>query len=228
MNIAIIPARGGSKRIPRKNIKDFCGKPIIAYSIETALESGLFDKVIVSTDDEEIAEVARKYGAECPFMRPKELADDFIGTNAVVKHTVEWYKSCNITISNVCLIYATSPLLTKETLQTAQQQYNNSDCDIVFCAVEYDFPIWRALKPSSNGNVTPIFEQSINKRSQDLPQAIHDAGQFYWGKPNAFKLDSSIFNEKCTPYLIPSFRAQDIDTLNDWKKAELAYRLIND
>ena len=225
MNLAIIPARGGSKRIPRKNIKDFCGKPIIAYSIETAIKSGLFDKVIVSTDDEEIAEVARNYGAETPFMRPEELADDYTGTTAVAKHAIEWYLEQGIEFENICLIYATAPFLCQKNLQLGLNSLLNESRDFCFSAAQYNFPVQRSLVITSAGNVTPLIESAIEHRSQDLELVIHDAGQFYWGRSHAFLNFGQIFACNSKPILIPSYLVQDIDTDDDWYRAQLLYKL---
>lgn len=223
MNIAIIPARGGSKRIPRKNIKDFCGKPIIAYSIEVALESGLFDRVIVSTDDEEIAQVARKYGAEVPFMRPKELADDYTGTTAVAEHTIRWFKEIDIIVDYACLIYATAPLLQVKYVKEGYDNIIKNDVDFSFSATTYDFPVQRSLQVLENGGVIPMFQEHINNRSQDLKEVIHDAGQFYWGVPDAFRENLQVFSARAVPVIVPRILAQDIDTTEDFFQAELLF-----
>jgi len=226
MNIAIIPARGGSKRIPRKNIKDFCGKPIIAYSIEVALESGLFDKVIVSTDDAEIAEVAREYGAEVPFIRPAALADDFTGTTAVAAHAIEWLSAQGISIDYACLIYPTAPLLQEKYLKQGFDKVKITGCDFSFSATSYAFPIQRSLRVLENGGVEPMFKEHINSRSQDLEYVIHDAGQFYWGKKRAFETASSLFCELAHPVILENHLVQDIDDDNDWHKAQLLYQQL--
>ncbi|MGB1299331.1 MAG: pseudaminic acid cytidylyltransferase [Psychrobium sp.] len=222
MNIAIIPARGGSKRIPRKNIKDFCGKPIIAYSIETALESDLFDKVIVSTDDEEIAEVAREYGAEVPFMRPKELADDYTGTTAVVRHALEWYLEQGVEFEYACLIYATAPLLKLEYLIEGFKMLSDNK-PMCFAATKYRFPIERAITITSGGAVSPFSKSHIKMRSQDLSPKYHDTGQFYWAKSNIFMAEACFFSEYSSAVLVPSNHAQDIDDFEDWELAEYLY-----
>lgn len=223
MNLAIIPARGGSKRIPRKNIKDFCGKPIIAYSIETAIKSGLFDKVIVSTDDEEIAEVARNYGAETPFMRPKELADDYTGTTAVAKHAIEWYLEQGIEFEYACLIYATAPLLKLEYLIGGFRLLSESK-PMSFSATKYRFPIERAITINPEGTISPFSENHVQMRSQDLSPKYHDTGQFYWAKSNIFMAETCFFSEHSSAVLIPSNQAQDIDELEDWELAQCIYQ----
>ncbi len=228
MNLAIIPARGGSKRIPRKNIKDFCGKPIIAYSIETAIKSGLFDKVIVSTDDEEIAEVARNYGAETPFMRPKELADDYTGTTAVAKHAIEWYLEQGIEFEYACLIYATAPMLDIKDLRSGFKALEEYKRDFCFAATHYDFPIQRSLTITQSGSVKPFFDHNIDKRSQDLTTVIHDAGQFYWGTSYAYLRTAQIFSSNTSPIIIPSYLAQDIDTIDDWQRAQLIFKITKE
>jgi N-acylneuraminate cytidylyltransferase len=224
--IAIIPARGGSKRIPHKNVKNFCGKPIIAYSIEAARESQLFDKIIVSTDDEQIAEVARKYGAEIPFMRPKELADDFTGTNAVVKHAIQWFKDRNESIQYACCIYATAPFVQTKYLKQAFDKLISTGKDYVFSVTTFAFPIQRAIKVNQKGEVDPFFPEYVSSRSQDLEEAFHDAGQFYWGKWDAFLKDKPLFSCQSCPEIIPRYLVQDIDTIEDWQQAELMYKTV--
>jgi len=226
MNIAIIPARGGSKRIPRKNIKDFCGKPIIAYSIEVALDSGLFDKVIVSTDDAEIAEVAIKYGAQVPFMRPASLADDFTGTTAVAAHAIEWFSTQGISIDYACLIYPTAPLLQEEYLKQGFEKVKQTNCDFSFSATSYAFPIQRSLRVLENGGVEPMFKEHINSRSQDLEHVIHDAGQFYWGTPDVFNESLQVFSSRAKHINIPRGLVQDIDTPEDFEFAQSMFYIF--
>ncbi len=222
MIVAMIPARGGSKRIPRKNIKLFHGKPIIAYSIEAALSSGLFDEVIVSTDDKEIAEVAERYGAKVPFMRPDNIADDYATTVDVIKHTLSWYADQAVDVSEICCIYATAPLIKVADLTEAYHLLIHESLDYVFSATEYSFPIQRAFKINKDG-LCEMFEPAhLKSRSQDLTKAYHDAGQFYFGKASAFLADKNVFNgADSKPHLLPSYRVQDIDTLADWTRAEL-------
>lgn len=186
MNIAIIPARGGSKRIPKKNIRNFLGKPIIAYSIEVALESGLFEKVIVSTDDDEIAEIAREYGAITPFKRPKELADDFTGTTPVVNHVINLRIDQGWELDYVCCIYSTAPFFNKEILQSSYQQLIDTNKSYTYSITSFPFPIQRAVKLNDNGVPIPFYPEMMPCRSQDLPEAFHDAGQFYLGSKDAF------------------------------------------
>ncbi|MEA1956690.1 MAG: pseudaminic acid cytidylyltransferase [Campylobacterota bacterium] len=224
--IAIIPARGGSKRIPRKNIKDFFGKPLIAYSIEVALKSKLFDKIIVSTDDEEIASIAKKYGAEVPFLRPKKLSDDFSGTGVVVNHAIEYLKNQGEVFDFVCTIYATAPLLQKEYLIEGFEKLKNSDAKNTFSSTSMPFPIQRTFKLNDNGRCKMFTPEHFQTRSQDLEEAYQDAGQFYWTKINK-KSNEIIFGSDSIPIILPRHLVQDIDTLEDWKRAELMYEIIN-
>ncbi|MDN3448456.1 pseudaminic acid cytidylyltransferase [Psychrobacter sp. APC 3281] len=226
MKIAVIPARGGSKRIPRKNIKEFCGKPMIAYSIEAALQSGCFDKVIVSTDDTEIAEVARRYGAEVPFIRPAELSNDYTGTIPVVRHAVEWCMQQGVDPQLVCCLYATAPFVTPKYLQQGLQQIIEQDADYAFTVTSYAFPIQRAIKISSQLGIEMFDSNNFNTRSQDLEEAWHDAGQFYWGKAEAWLSEKIIFGPDSTPVILPRHRVQDIDTFEDWDRAEWLFKAM--
>jgi N-acylneuraminate cytidylyltransferase len=212
--VAIIPARGGSQRIPRKNIRLLNGKPLIAYSIETALSSGLFDEVIVSTDDAEIAQIARDCGAKTPFLRPANLADHMTGTTPVMQHALQFLINEGKTPNEACLIYATCPLLTTEDLQQGLAQLNQTT-SFCFSATTFDFPIQRALHITENGELAPMFPEHIRKRSQDLVEAIHDAGQFYWASTQNW-FDEEIFGPKSKPLLLPRHRIQDLDTEEDW------------
>jgi pseudaminic acid cytidylyltransferase len=225
MNICVIPARGGSKRIQKKNIKFFLGKPIIAYSIETALNSKLFDKVIVSTDDENIANVAKKYGAEVPFIRPKKLSDDFTCTNSVVKHAINWFLEQDLEINYVCCIYATAPFLNMTYLNQGLEMLRDRSKLFAFSVTSFSFPIQRAIK-ISNDKISMFNPEYILKRSQDLDKAYHDAGQFYWGKAQAFLDELDMFSENSIPIFLPRYMVQDIDTLEDWKKAEFMYKVL--
>ncbi len=221
MNIAIIPARGGSKRIPKKNIKEFCGKPLIAYSIETALKSKLFEKVVVSTDDEEIAKVSKRYGAEV-LKRPKELANDFIGTGEVVKHALSVYDGYEF----VCTIYATAPFLQIEYLKKSLEKLKqNKDVIMTFGVTTFDYPIWRSFRITKDNRCEMFWRENFPKRSQDLEEAYHDAGQFYWERIGA-KNDDISFGKNSIPIKIPRYLVQDIDTLEDWKRAELMYHSL--
>lgn len=227
MNLAVIPARGGSKRIPQKNIRDFCGKPIIAYSIETALTSRFFDQVIVSTDDEEIASVAREFGAETPFVRPTEIAGDYTSTNSVVKHAIEWYQKRAHTFSLVCCIYATAPFLQVRYLKEGHDRLISSDKSFAFSVTSFPFPIQRAIRITSKGDVQAFWPEHINSRSQDLEEAYHDAGQFYWGRPSAFLNDQATFSNLSIPIVLPRYLVQDIDSIEDWQCAELMWKAVS-
>jgi len=225
MNIAIIPARGGSKRIPRKNIKEFLGKPIIAYSIEVAIKSDLFDKVIVSTDDSEVARVAQIYGAEVPFMRPSELSDDYTGTNDVVKHALNWYSKRGISVEYACCIYATVPFLRVQYLQEGLEKLQLHNKSFAFSVTSFPSPVQRAMMIKKNG-VTMLYPKHSNTRSQDLEETYHDAGQFYWGRAEAFLNNEKLFAQQSFPVIIPRELVQDIDTIEDWNKAKLIYKIL--
>lgn len=224
MNIAIIPARGGSKRILRKNIRHFCGKPIIAYSIETALKSGCFDRVIVSTDCEEIALIAESYGAHVPFIRPAELSDDLASTRGVVNHAINWVTDNLINPEYVCCLYATAPFITVETLQQSYKQLQETGKKFCFTITSFPFPIQRALYIDDNGNVQMFYPQHRQSRSQDLTEAYHDAGQFYWGRSEAFLSGKTMYSEHSTAYILPRYQVQDIDTEEDWIFAEYLFK----
>jgi pseudaminic acid cytidylyltransferase len=226
MKLAIIPARGGSKRIPRKNIKDFLGKPIIAYSIEAALQSEMFDHVVVSTDDQEIAEVARKFGAEVPFVRPANISDDQTGTAPAVKHALNWFKEQGDPAEYVCCIYATAPFVTPQDLRKGYDLLISSQKDYAFSVTSFSFPIQRALR-MTDGGLELFSPQHSQTRSQDLEETYHDAGQFYWGKPEAYLRDVPIFSNASSPVILPRYRVQDIDTFEDWQRAEFMYRTLN-
>lgn len=222
MRVAIIPARGGSKRIPRKNIKDFNGKPIIAYSIEAAMKSGCFDKVIVSTDDDEIAEVARMYGAEIPFIRPANVSDDFATTADVLVHAIDWYEEQGEAIELLCCIYATAPFISVADIQTTYKMLQ-SDPSAAYCfpVCEFPFPIQRGVKLSESHRVEMFQPEHFNTRSQDLESAYHDIGQFYWGKPEAYRQAIPMFSEKAIAYPVSRKRVVDLDTPEDWEFALL-------
>lgn len=223
--VAIIPARGGSKRIPRKNIKAFHGKPLIAYSIQTAIESKLFDKIIVTTDDEEIADVAKKYGAEVPFIRPKELSDDFSGTADVVHHAVQWLKEHGGVFDYVCTIYATAPLLQSQYLIEGFKKLTESDAINAFSCTSMPFPIQRTFKITGEGRCEMFWPENYAARSQDLEEAYQDAGQFYWTKINR-TASEVMFGKESIPIILPRYLVQDIDTVEDWERAELMYQAI--
>lgn len=225
MRLAVIPARGGSKRIPRKNIKPFGGRPIIEWSIEAALYSGCFDRVVVSTDDEEIAVAARACGAEVPFMRPAALADDYAGTLAVMRHAVD---ACAVdrAAGRVCCIYATAPFLLAEDLRRGLQILEQSDADYAFSVTSFAFPIQRALRLTPQGRVEMFNPEHFTTRSQDLEEAWHDAGQFYWGRAAAWLDEAPLFGRGAAPVILPRHRVQDIDTPEDWLRAEWLFRAM--
>jgi len=226
MNVAVVPARGGSKRIPRKNIKEFCGKPMIAWPLEVAKESGLFDHIIVSTDDEEIAEVSRSCGAEVPFIRPEKLSDDYTVTSAVIRHAIKWILDQGWKVSSVCCIYATAPLMEKDDLIKAYDIFLSNKWEFVFPATSFVYPIQRAFMKLKTDGIQMFNPDHFKTRSQDLPVAYHDAGQFCWGKTDAWLEKRMSFSEKSTVVEIPSYRVVDIDTKEDWRRAELLYKML--
>ena len=223
MKLAVIPARGGSKRIPRKNLSSFCGKPILAYSIDAAIESGLFDHIVVSTDDTEIAECAKSLGAEVPFYRPDALADDYTGTSPVVNHALEWFENQGEKIEATCCIYPTAVFVTADSLRLGWQTLQQSKVDYVFTVTTFDFPIQRAMRRNDQGIMEVFDRVEFAKRSQDLEETYHDAGQFYWGRGMAFRglpLDGN-----SEPLVLPRWLVQDIDTPEDWEYAERLFLL---
>ncbi|MBV5330522.1 MAG: pseudaminic acid cytidylyltransferase [Chlorobium sp.] len=226
MNIAIIPARGGSKRIPRKNIKEFCGKPMIAWSIEAAQASGLFKHIIVTTDDSEIAEIAQQCGAEVPFMRPAELSNDYAGTTAVVAHATQWALEQGMELYAVCCIYATAPFIQVSDIKQGLELLNSGDWAYSFTVTDFAAPIFRSFKETLQGGIEMFFPDHFATRSQDLPVALHDAGQFYWGRPSAWLEGKMIFGTHSKPLIIPKWRVQDIDTQDDWERAEILSPII--
>jgi pseudaminic acid cytidylyltransferase len=215
MIAAVIPARGGSKRLPRKNIRPFAGKPMIAHSIGCALRSGLFERVIVSTDDAEISRVARDFGAEVPFVRPPELSDDRTGTADV------------IALSAVCCIYATAPFIRPEDLERGLTLLEAGTMQYVFSATTFDAPIFRSFRNKVEGGLEMLFPEHYDTRSQDLPEALHDAAQFYWGRPQAWLEKTKVFDRFSAVVNIPRWRVQDIDTEEDWARAESMTALIS-
>lgn len=222
-NVAIIPARGGSKRIPNKNIKLFAGQPIISYSIRTALETKLFDKVIVSTDSQEISAVAKKYGAEAPFVRPAEIADDFAGTADVICHAIQWLANEGLEPEFVCCIYATAPFIQARFLNQGYDKILSSGATSVFSVTTYPYSIFRSLRISEGGRIEMIWPEYRNFRSQDLPHAYHDAGQFYWINAGEFMKEKILFTKNSLPIIIPRYLVQDIDTEEDWETAEMMF-----
>lgn len=221
MRYAIIPARGGSKRIPRKNIRPFAGKPMICHSIDTARASGLFDAVIVSTDDAEIAEVARGARAEVPFLRPKDLSDDYATSVAVAAHAVEWLIKAGHNPREVCLYYATAPFVQVRDLALGLAALQQDGVRFAFPVTTFDFPIQRALARDSAGAMVMREPQHFATRSQDLPEYLHDAGQFYWGLAEAWLSGEPIFSPQARGIEIPRYRVQDIDSPEDWRRAEI-------
>jgi pseudaminic acid cytidylyltransferase len=224
MKVAIIPARGGSKRIPRKNIKPFAGKPMIGYAIEAALESGQFDRVIVSTDDEEIAGVARAHGAELPFRRPPELADDHTPTVPVIQHAIETCKGLGWGVTHVCCIYPGVPFIRAADLAAAFELLEASGGEgYAFPVAGFPSPIQRALKQGADGRVAPFSPEYVGTRTQDLEPAYFDAGQFYWGSVAAWLSGASPHAGGRT-IILPEWRVVDIDTPADWERAEILFR----
>ena len=226
MRLAVIPARGGSKRIPRKNIRKFAGKPIIAWSIEAARAAGCFDRILVSTDDPEIAAVAREHGAEAPFTRPAELADDHVGTVPVIAHAVRWQEEQGDAVTAACCIYATAPFCRAEDLREGLRLLEQGGADYVFPVAGYGFPIQRAVRLDAEGRVGMFQPEHGATRSQDLEPAYHDAGQWYWGTRDAWLEGRPIFAPESRAVVLPASRVQDIDTPEDWARAELMFRAL--
>jgi pseudaminic acid cytidylyltransferase len=227
MRLVVIPARGGSKRIPRKNIKPFCGKPMIAWSIEAAVASGCFDRIIVSTDAPEIAEVARAHGAEVPFMRPPELSDDQTGTIPVVAHAVDWMAQQIGPVEFACCLYATAPFVRAQDLQQGLELLQQSGAQYTFTVTNFAAPIQRSFRITDQQRIEMFNPAQFNTRSQDLEEAYHDAGQFYWGRAQAWLAGAPLYSEFATPLVLPRYRVQDIDTQDDWIRAELMFEILN-
>ncbi|WP_247840279.1 pseudaminic acid cytidylyltransferase [Pseudomonas sp. MWU12-3103b] len=222
-SVAIIPARGGSKRIPRKNLLPFDGVPMIVRSIRTALDSGLFEQVVVSTDDADIAELALAHGAQVPFLRPAELADDFTGTAAVIVHALQQLPAFDY----ACCVYATTPLLQARFLrQGFELLQQHPDKAFAFSVCSFGFPVQRALTLDGQGALTALYPEFRNTRSQDLPEAFQDAGQFYWGRREAWLRGDVLYSPASLPVLLPRHLVQDIDTPQDWKRAEYLYAAL--
>lgn len=229
MRLAVIPARGGSKRIPRKNIKNFCGKPLIAYSIEVAKQTNLFDRIIVSTDDSEIAEIAVRFGAEAPFVRPLELSDDYTGTQDVIRHAVKYFEEIGESYDYVCSIYATAPLLQSKYLVDGYEKLQDSDAVNAFACTSMPFPIQRTFKITMNHRCQMFWPENFMKRSQDLEEAFQDAGQFCWTnlRREVEHKDKIVFSDISIPVVLPRHLVQDIDTPEDWVRAEMMYQVQN-
>jgi pseudaminic acid cytidylyltransferase len=223
MRLAIIPARGGSKRIPRKNVRAFRGKPIIAWSIDVARRSGLFDIVMVSTDDDEISQVARDAGAETPFQRTAEASSDVASTAAVLEEVLASYEAAGQAFDTACCLYATAPLAVAEDLERGYRLLVDGPHDVVLPVTAFDYPIWRSLARDPDGSLKPNFPEHIPARSQDLPTAYHDAGQWYWFKTAPFRAHRALLGPQSGSVIIPSSRVQDIDTEEDWALAEMKH-----
>lgn len=223
--IAVIPARGGSRRIPRKNLRPFLGRPIIARVIATARASELFDAIIVSTDDEEIAAVAREAGAGTPFMRPASLADELTGTYEVLRHAVDWLDAAGRSPDAICCLYPTAVFVTADDLRAACAMLDKQETDCVFAAVPYAHPVQRALIDAGDGRMCPAYPEDFARRTQDLPQAWHDAGQFYWLRATRLGSDLGASLDHALPFRMARHRVQDIDTPEDWEHAERLYRI---
>jgi N-acylneuraminate cytidylyltransferase len=226
MNLAVIPARGGSKRIARKNIRDFCGKPMMAWSIDAAKTSGLFDRIVVSTDDPEIAEVATSLGADVPFVRPAELSDDHTGTSEVISHAISWFRQQGERPDPVCCLYATAPFLATEDLARGLKSLSESGAEFVFPVTSFAFPIQRAIRITPQDRIEMFNPDCFQSRSQDLEAAYHDTGQFYWGRADAWLAGSPIFGPNAVPLVIPRWRVLDIDTEEDWEMAQRMARSL--
>ena len=225
-SIAIITARGGSKRIPRKNIKEFLGKPIIAYTIEAALASNMFDQVMVSTDDDEIAEIAKKYGAQVPFMRSEKTSNDFATTADVLNEVIDEYKKLGESFEYMCCLYPTAPFVTPEAIGQAMKILEDNGADTVLPVVKFSFPPQRGVV-MKDGYLTPKYPECMPMRSQDLEPMYHDAGQFYCMKVSSFLEQGKVVMDKTMPYMQDDMNVQDIDTLEDWAIAEVKYKVLH-
>ena len=224
--LCIIPARGGSKRIPRKNIKPFMGKPIMAYSIEAALDSGIFDTVMVSTDDVEFAEVAKRCGADVPFLRSEATSNDFATTADVLSEVLAKYKEMGKEFDTFCCLYSTAPFVTADRLREACAKLSDK-VDACFTMVQYSYPVQRGLHVNDEGYVAMTNPEYLQARSQDLKPVYHDAGQFYFIKTATFKKENTMWAKRTSPLILSELEVQDLDTETDWKLAEMKYKLIN-
>ena len=227
MSLCIIPARGGSKRIPRKNIRNFRGQPMIAWSIQAAQKSGCFERIVVSTDDEEIASISLSFGAEVPFKRPPRLADDYSGTREVVVHAIDALEDGICVGEDVCCMYATAPFVTEKLLTKTYNIFKKRQYDSLFPAIKYSFPIQRAIKIDNSGKMKMFYPEHISTRTQDLPIAYHDSGQFYWVKAPTILKEKKLWTDNTGILILSELESHDIDTLEDWKIAELKYRILN-
>lgn len=224
--LCIIPARGGSKRIPKKNIKEFLGKPIISYSIETAVSSGLFDEIMVSTEDSEVAEVALQFGAKVPFLRSLKNADDFSPTVNVLLEVIEQYEKIGREFDYVCCIYPTAPLISDEKLKLGREKLIIENRTSIFPVVGFSFPIWRGLRETGRGTVELVWPKHVHTRSQDLEDIYHDAGQWYWCNVSDLQRERKLFSANSSVIKLNQTEVQDIDNLIDWEMAELKYKLL--
>lgn len=222
MNLCVIPARGGSKRIPRKNIKNFCGKPMLAYAIEVAKNSQLFSRIVVSTDDDEIANIANQYGAEV-LKRPELLADDYATTVAVIRHSIDALNLADDV--NLCCLYPCTPLLTAQIINNAYQKWINSNAKFCIPVLEFESSIYRSLKLNEFDEILEIFDNE-NARTQDLQKAYYDAGQFYWGSAKSWAIENKI-REQSVAFVLAKNSVVDIDTPDDWQFAEWLYKIQN-
>ena len=226
MKIAIIPARSGSKRIPRKNIKLFAGQPVLAYSVRAALASKCFDEIIVSTDDEEIAQIARKFGASTPFTRPSELAGDHVLLVDVINHAIQWFQEKGQFVSEVCCIFATAPFVSPRAISLGLETLQATGRNFALSITSFPYPVQRAIRLSTDGSVCAMYPEFRETRSQDLEQGWHDAGQFCWGKSQAFLERTPVFSEHTAGVLLPRYLVQDLDTMEDWHRAEIMYEVL--
>ncbi|MCX6984288.1 MAG: pseudaminic acid cytidylyltransferase [Lentisphaerae bacterium] len=223
--VAIIPARIGSKRIPKKNIRLFLGKPMISYSIEAAKESGVFDRVLVSTDSPEIASIANEYGAETPFLRPPELSGDHTTTDEVLLHSLSWLNTNWGQTDYVCLLYST-PFARSEYIKKGLELLIGEKATTAFTVTTFPYPIFRAMKVDGRGRMDMFWPENRLRRSQDLPEAFHDAAQFYWVDSRKYAADKHLFSSDAIPIILPRKYAQDIDTQEDWERAEIMYTAL--
>jgi pseudaminic acid cytidylyltransferase len=226
MNVCIIPARGGSKRIPKKNIRDFCGKPMIAHSIEAAKSAGVFDRIMVTTDSAEVADVAKQCGAEIPFMRPPEISDDHAPTDTVVVHALNWFKRNGIQLEYACCLYATAPFVRPEYLCQGLELLKLTGATTSISVTTFPFSIFRGLKINQKGALEMFWPEHRMTRSQDLPEACHDAGQFYWMNVAKYMQAPALYAPDAVPVILPRYLVQDIDTPEDWARAEIMFRTL--
>ena len=224
--VCIIPARGGSKRIPRKNVKPFCGKPMIAWSIEAAQACNVFGRIIVSTDDDEIAAVAKSCGAEVPFRRPEELANDHATTDDVFLHALNWVEQDQGPTEYACCLYATAPFVQAIYMREGLALLRERGSTSAFSVTSFGYPIFRALKINERERVEMFWPEHRLTRSQDLPEAYHDAGQFYWVDVMKYKVEQRIISSDAVPVILPRWSVQDIDTPEDWQRAELMFTVL--